>query len=121
MLNKLDIKILTFISKFDKISIDDILKKFPEDKFSTKLRLKILIKERIISYEKTVIKVEYLSLPTNNGVYFITLEGKKFIQDRKIKKQQRRIDDFRIALQHIITTIIISFITASITAYFKLS
>lgn len=38
-LSPIDYRIIKYISKFDKIHIDDILKKFPDKKFSTKRRL----------------------------------------------------------------------------------
>lgn len=130
MLNKLDIKILAYISKFDKISITELLNEFPENKYQTKIRLNLLINNEFTKIILEEIMQEY---PNGNGGtfkhpclketdnYSITDNGLKFVKDHKIKRIERIIDDIRIALQHIVTTIAISFITASITAWFKLS
>ena len=135
MLSDIDIKILKYIYKNNKVHKYDILKKFPQEKYSTNLRLKEMEEEDFEIYapfesSKYIIS-EYEIIQDINGIntwhkldiYYLTDYGKKFIQDhcqnvKNIKK------DFWIKfllefMRSVFCPLIVAFITTLLTLYGK--
>lgn len=135
MLSDIDIKILKFIYESNKVYKYDILKKFPQGKYSTNLRLKEMEEEDFEIYahleSKKYIISEYKIFQDINGVntwhkldiYYLTDYGKKFIQDyyqdvKNIKKDfwTKFLLEF---MRSVFCPLIVAFLTTLLTLYAK--
>jgi len=92
----IDYEIIEYISKFNEISLDDILNKFPDKKFSTSCRIKSL-SENYGYIQRNYIDSNdgyggTLSLPSNS--FSITDFGRKELYDYKILAKEKFWDKF---------------------------
>ena len=101
-MNDIDFLILKYISKFDSVHIDDILNKFPDNKFSTRYRLELLSEMEKHSsghfyLENTsYIKLNYINCEDGFGgtvskstnTYSITQKGKVALQEYKLSQNK---------------------------------
>lgn len=128
-LTTIDYEILEFINRFSQpIHINKILDKFPDNKFSTKYRLKLLNdKEKHHSghfyLENTsYITLNYFSYKNEHGItyqeclntYSITEKGKITLQEYKIFIKNEKLKTFKHSFLYPISSAII---TAILTAY----
>ena len=128
-MNDIDFLILEYISEFDSIHIDDILNKFPDNKFSTKYRLELLSEmEKHSSGHFYLENTSYIELNCLNyedgfggtvskstNTYSITQKGKVALQEYKSSIKNQRIKTFKYSFLYPISSAII---TAYITTKF---
>ncbi len=130
-LHKYDYKIIKYISKYDQISIHDILKKFPDKKYSTTKRINDLSSiyslqaGLSINYSYIEHIQEYLgkgslgaeiTKPTN--FYRITDIGRIELQNYLSKTRENNIKDF---IRSFFFPMLIAAITALLTTYLTYS
>lgn len=87
-LTPIDFDIVEYISKFDEISLDDILIKFPDDKFAARHRLDILSKNKYI-----LNKLKYkpgIGIPFKSNIFSITDFGKTTLAEYKRLSLEQR-------------------------------
>lgn len=119
MLNKIDYKILEYISKYDKVYIDDILKEYPKDETATPERLKIFVRYNLLDKE-------YISRDEQNNhlekvqIFFsITEEGEVALLDANIIYWKDWHDTIlRSFIFPSLVAIITAFVTSLITVKF---
>ena len=101
-MSDIDFSILEYINNFDFVHIDDILNKFPDDKFSTKYRLEVLSKaEKYPSGHFYLENTSYIELNCLNyedgfggtvskstNTYSITQKGKVALQEYKLSQNK---------------------------------
>ena len=128
-MNDIDFLILEYISKFDSIHTNEILNKFPDNKFSTKYRLELLseMKKHSSGYfyleNTSYIKLNYINCEDGFGgtvskstnTYSITRKGKVALQEYKSSIKNQRIKTFKYSFLYPISSAII---TAYITTKF---
>lgn len=114
-LNPIDYKILEFILKKEEASVEELLKKFPNEKFTTEYRLKELSKSEKSSYILEVTKDMYTD-QYDSSKYRLTKLGEKTIFDYEIKVNK---ENKKIWIDKIIFSIIVPCFIAYITAYFS--
>lgn len=108
-MSDIDFSILEYINNFDFVHIDDILNKFPDDKFSTKYRLEVLSKAEkhpsghFYLENTSYIELNYIyhtdeyggTFSESDNTYSITEKGKLALQEyrlsqNKISKDKRK-------------------------------
>ena len=135
MLSDIDIKILKYIYKNNKVHKCDILKKFPQEKYSTNLRLKemeegdfeiyapLKSNKYIISEYEIIQDINKINIWHKLDIYYLTDYGKKFIQDycQNVKniKKDFWIKFFLEFMRSVFCPLIVAFITTVLTLYAK--
>ena len=131
-MDDIDFSILEYIYKHGNIHLNDILNKFPDEKFSTKYRLEILSERKKHSSgyfyleNSSYIEMQYSCKKTDLGdvydstdIYFITEKGKVALQEHKISIKNKKIYTFKHSfLYPILSAVITAIITAYITTKF---
>lgn len=126
MLEHIDIKILKYICKNEPVHMEDILKKFPDKKFSTNFRLQNLKTGKYTSSGRFLIEnTSYIieeydfikgdAIPLNT--YVSTELGKKFLQDSKIEDVKNTKEYFKKLIIEIMRSILFPLLVALVTAY----
>ena len=101
-MNDIDFLILEYISKFDSIHTNEILNKFPDNKFSTKYRLKLLSEMEkhssghLYLENTSYIELNYVTCEDGFGgtvskttdTYSITQKGKVALQEYKLSQNK---------------------------------
>ena len=132
-MSDIDFSILEYINNFDFVHIDDILNKFPDDKFSTKYRLEVLSKaekhpsEHFYLENTSYIELNYIyhtdkyggTFSESDNTYSITEKGKLALQEYKYSIKNNKIYTFKHSfLYPIISAIITAMVTTYITSKF---
>lgn len=107
-LTEIEFKILNYISKQNSIRVKPLLKKFPENKYSTYEQLKSLS-------SKSLITNGYFTTESNGDLYHLTKKGKRVLVDYKVRKKSDRFNRFKYSFLYPLS---VALITAFITAYF---
>lgn len=122
-INDLDYKILKFINSYDEISMSDILKKFPEEKYSTAHRIQLLLeceyetistfKVRINgtgyiiqNHEKIYDETTHITTYRDLDSYSLTNKGKKAIQDLDAAEKTKIIEKRKEAIWRVLPILI---------------
>lgn len=128
-LTVIDYKILEFVNKFSEpIHVDEILSKFPDNKFATNYRLELLREmERHSSGHFCLENTSYIELNYSPNKYVdgdvykeclntynITEKGKVILQEYKILVKSEKLKTFKHSFLYPISSAII---TAILTAY----
>ncbi|MDQ0204103.1 hypothetical protein [Pectinatus haikarae] len=124
-LTKTDYNILFFVSKFDTIDLETILKNFNEDVQTTELRLEMLstpayknnipIDDTCYIEEGSVeTQIPNYTFPIQrpNGIYRITALGKKTLEDYRLKN---KIENRKYWINSVLTPIGVAMVTAVLT------
>lgn len=143
MLEEIDIEILKFINQNKEVHISEILKKFPENDFSTLFRIEKLeqqefknmdsifsepIKNSSFILSKYKEDLENLDELGNCEtiklhIYFLTDYGKTFLQNHSFKVKKQKKDFFKQFLLEIMRSIfcplIVAFLTTLLTLWLK--
>ena len=116
-MDEIDIKILKYVVNNNNIHIDKILKKFPNNKYSTLYRIELLSTE-----EKGCLELNYEDIDDGYGVtiskslntYSITDKGKVEIQTYCSNIKNLRINTFKYSFLY---PILVALITAILTTF----
>lgn len=98
-LNEFDYKLLDFIKKYNQISLDDILKKFPDSGYGTKYRLYLLSQTAFDEMNiNSIFRAKYYNslnkykiynyVKCINDMYSLTSKGYKALIDYKAEKRK---------------------------------
>lgn len=115
----IDFKILNFIRINDPVHEDEILKKFPDEKYATKYRLNVLSTRKIgdLGFIKSnYIKTDtdsFYSLGTPTGTISITEKGLRLLCDYKCNQSEEEKKIFKSSFLY---PFLVSIFTALITS-----
>lgn len=116
--NTLDKKLLYYISKKQEISLDEILKKFPEKKYSTNARLQFLLTSQLITemkewQEHDIFPIIEVSLEK----FSITDLGRKILLDHEKLIKSENFKTFKHSFLYPLSVAVLAAIaTAYVTA-----
>ena len=141
-MEEIDIQILKYINKHGELHIDEILKKFPDDEYSTEYRISELSRYEVHSQIPVAIpNTSYILNKSikykdecgttrfkKTNIYYLTELGKTVIQDLKVEENRKKkekiynivMELMRSVFFPLIVSVISSFITTYLTIkYFK--
>ncbi|MET3616637.1 hypothetical protein ABID14_000257 [Peptoniphilus olsenii] len=128
-----DVKILNYINKHTKVHINEIMKKYPDKKYSTKYRLDCLSEQNYSRHYNGRIQLpidntsylnkEYVHLEDKKtkvtsseftGYYYVSDLGKKFLQNYKTTSREKHMSEF---IRSFFFPMLIAFLTTLLTIW----
>jgi len=123
-MEEIDIQILKYINKYGELHIDEILKKFPDNEYSTEYRISELSRYEVHSKIPVAIPNTSYSGTTRfkkTNIYYLTELGKTVIQDLKVeenrKKKEKIYNVFMELMRSFFFPLVVSVASSFITAY----
>ena len=134
-MEEIDIQILKYINKYGELHIDEILKKFPDNEYSTEYRISEVSRYEV--HSKIPVAIPNTSYILNKSIkykdacgttrfkktniYYLTELGKTVIQDLKVeenrKKKEKIYNVFMELMRSFFFPLVVSVASSFITAY----